>query len=224
MLGAPGCLQRHRRRTGAHEAVINCLRRSNKLPPGGRHHSRQLHPRPGSGVVLDTVIPDANAYQVAATVRCRCTVTTGSATGSRPVPTKVMHRLAWELIPSLHGLYAGGAMMRWSLAPVPYRRRRCRMNGTAPAADVGHGQPRAVPGRPAPAAAGPADAVGPADAAAGLKRGGRPGRRPDPGTSHAGRTYTGTASQHQSQVRRDPRSPFDRGTADPPPVQHHPPP
>jgi hypothetical protein len=47
--GAPGCLQRHRRRAGAHEGGHQLPAPLQQFPAGGRHHPRELPPRPGPG-------------------------------------------------------------------------------------------------------------------------------------------------------------------------------
>lgn len=63
----------------------------------------------GKVTVLDTIVPHAKAYKEAATLRIpvhRHEVKRYSVT---PSACTVMHELAWELIPSLHGVHAGSA-------------------------------------------------------------------------------------------------------------------
>ena len=56
--------------------------------------------------VLDTVVPHAKAYKEAATLRVPVHRHERKRDGVTPSAYTVMHRLAWELIPSLQGVYA----------------------------------------------------------------------------------------------------------------------
>jgi chromosome partitioning related protein ParA len=56
--------------------------------------------------VLDTVVPHAKAYKEAATLRVPVHRHERKREGVTPSAYTVMHRLAWELIPSLQGIYA----------------------------------------------------------------------------------------------------------------------
>jgi chromosome partitioning related protein ParA len=58
--------------------------------------------------VLDTVVPYAKAYKEAATVRVPVHRHEPVRDGTMPSASVVMHRLAWELIPSLLGLESDG--------------------------------------------------------------------------------------------------------------------
>ena len=58
--------------------------------------------------VLDTVVPYAKAYKEAATLRVPVHRHEPVRNGTMPSASAVMHRLAWELIPSLVGLEADG--------------------------------------------------------------------------------------------------------------------
>jgi chromosome partitioning related protein ParA len=86
---------------GPMKAVINCLRRIQQFPPGGGHHPQNFIRAQGRVTVLDTVIPDANAYQAAATEQVPVHRFDRQRGGATPSAYDVMHRLAWELIPSL---------------------------------------------------------------------------------------------------------------------------
>lgn len=59
--------------------------------------------------VLDTVVPHAKAYKEAATLRVPVHRHERKREGVTPSASTVMHQLAWELIPSLQGVYAGAA-------------------------------------------------------------------------------------------------------------------
>jgi chromosome partitioning related protein ParA len=56
--------------------------------------------------VLDTVVPHAKAYKEAATLRVPVHRHERRRAGVTPSACAVMHQLAWELIPSLQGIYA----------------------------------------------------------------------------------------------------------------------
>jgi len=56
--------------------------------------------------VLDTVVPHAKAYKEAATLRIPVHRHERKREGVTPSACTVMHQLAWELIPSLQGVYA----------------------------------------------------------------------------------------------------------------------
>lgn len=56
--------------------------------------------------VLDTVVPHAKAYKEAATLRLPVHRHERKRDGVMPSACAVMHQLAWELIPSLQGVYA----------------------------------------------------------------------------------------------------------------------
>ncbi len=62
--------------------------------------------------VLDTVVPHAKAYKEAATLRLPVHRHERRREGVTPSAYTVMHRLVWELIPSLHGQYAEPAQSR----------------------------------------------------------------------------------------------------------------
>jgi chromosome partitioning related protein ParA len=98
------------------KAVINCLRRSNNSRLVADTIRENFLLAQGRVTMLDTVIPDANAYQAAATAQVpvhRFDRQRGQATASAH---ELMHRLAWELIPSLQGVYAGHPRQHLSLA------------------------------------------------------------------------------------------------------------
>jgi chromosome partitioning related protein ParA len=57
----------------------------------------------GRVTVLDTVVPHAKAYKEAATLRTPVHRHERKREGATPSAYTVMHQLAWELIPSLHG-------------------------------------------------------------------------------------------------------------------------
>ncbi|MCC6319986.1 MAG: ParA family protein [Phycisphaerales bacterium] len=63
----------------------------------------------GRVTVLDTAVPHAKAYKEAATLRLPVHRHERRREGVTPSAYAVMHRLAWELIPSLDGVYADGA-------------------------------------------------------------------------------------------------------------------
>lgn len=56
--------------------------------------------------LLDTVVPHAKAYKEAATLRVPVHRHERKRDGVTPSACTVMHQLAWELIPSLQGVYA----------------------------------------------------------------------------------------------------------------------
>jgi chromosome partitioning related protein ParA len=56
--------------------------------------------------VLETVVPHAKAYKEAATLRMPVHRHERRRDGVMPSAFTVMHHLAWELIPSLQGVYA----------------------------------------------------------------------------------------------------------------------
>ena len=56
--------------------------------------------------VLDTVVPHAKAYKEAATLRMPVHRHERRRDGVTQSAYSVMHQLAWELIPSLQGIYA----------------------------------------------------------------------------------------------------------------------
>ena len=56
--------------------------------------------------VLETVVPHAKAYKEAATLRIPVHRHERKRDGVTPSAYTVMHQLAWELIPSLQGVYA----------------------------------------------------------------------------------------------------------------------
>jgi chromosome partitioning related protein ParA len=56
--------------------------------------------------LLDTVVPHAKAYKEAATLRIPVHRHERRREGPMPSARTVMHHLVWELIPSLHGVYA----------------------------------------------------------------------------------------------------------------------
>ena len=62
--------------------------------------------------VLDTVVPHAKAYKEAATLRIPVHRHERRRDGVMPSASAVMHQLAWELMPSLQGIYAGTARLR----------------------------------------------------------------------------------------------------------------
>jgi chromosome partitioning related protein ParA len=59
----------------------------------------------GRVTVLDTVVPHAKAYKEAATLRIPVHRHERRRDGVMPSARTVMHQLAWELIPSLEGVY-----------------------------------------------------------------------------------------------------------------------
>ena len=60
----------------------------------------------GRVAVLETVVPHAKAYKEAATLRVPVHRHERKREGVTPSACTVMHQLAWELIPSLQGVYA----------------------------------------------------------------------------------------------------------------------
>ena len=62
--------------------------------------------------VLGTVVPHAKAYKEAATLRLPVHRHERRRDGVMPSASDVMHRLAWELIPSLQGVYADAFQLR----------------------------------------------------------------------------------------------------------------
>jgi len=93
---------------GPMKAVINCLRRTNNSRLVADTIRANFLRAQGRVTVLDTVIPDANAYQAAATAQVPVHRFDRQRVGANACPYELMHRLAWELIPSLQGVYAGG--------------------------------------------------------------------------------------------------------------------
>ena len=61
----------------------------------------------GRVTVLNTIVPHAKAYKEAATLRIPVHRHEMRRNGVAPSAHTVMHELVWELIPSLHGVYAG---------------------------------------------------------------------------------------------------------------------
>ncbi len=92
---------------GPMKAVINCLRRSNNSRMVADTIRQNFILMQGKVTVLDTVIPNANAYQAAATEQIPVHRYDRHRSGATPCAYDVMHQLAWELIPSLNGVYAG---------------------------------------------------------------------------------------------------------------------
>ncbi len=92
---------------GPMRAVINCLRRSNNSRMVADTIRQNFIRMQGRVTVLDTVIPDANAYQVAATEQTPVHRHDRHRSGATPSAYDVMHQFAWEVIPSLRGVYAG---------------------------------------------------------------------------------------------------------------------
>ena len=70
----------------------------------------------GRVTVLDTAVPHAKAYKEAATLRIPVHRHERRRDGVTPSAYSVMHALAWELIPSLQGLYADAGNPRRSVA------------------------------------------------------------------------------------------------------------
>ena len=66
--------------------------------------------------VLETVVPHAKAYKEAATLRVPVHRHERKREGPMPSAYAVMHQLAWELIPSLHGVYADAVGRRVAVA------------------------------------------------------------------------------------------------------------
>lgn len=66
--------------------------------------------------VLDTVVPHAKAYKEAATLRIPVHRHERKREGVTPSASTVMHRLAWELIPSLQGVLADSMYARQRIA------------------------------------------------------------------------------------------------------------
>jgi len=95
---------------GPMKAVINCLRRTNNSRLVADTIRANFLRAQGRVTVLDTVIPDANAYQAAATAQVPVHRFERQRVGATVCPYELMHRLAWELIPSLQGVYAGHAV------------------------------------------------------------------------------------------------------------------
>jgi len=60
----------------------------------------------GRVAVLETVVPHAKAYKEAATLRIPVHRHERKRDGPTPSAHAIMHQLAWELIPSLEGVYA----------------------------------------------------------------------------------------------------------------------
>jgi chromosome partitioning related protein ParA len=70
----------------------------------------------GRVTVLQTVVPHAKAYKEAATLRLPVHRHEPRREGSMPSASMVMHRLVWELIPSLSGRLADGQPAPWVAA------------------------------------------------------------------------------------------------------------
>jgi len=66
--------------------------------------------------VLETVVPHAKAYKEAATLRIPVHRHERKREGVTPSASTVMHRLAWELIPSLQGVLADSLYTRQRIA------------------------------------------------------------------------------------------------------------
>ncbi|MCC7082093.1 MAG: ParA family protein [Burkholderiales bacterium] len=66
--------------------------------------------------VLDTVVPHAKAHKEAATLRMPVHRHEPRRDGVTPSAYTVMHRLAWELIPNLRGIYADAVSQRERMA------------------------------------------------------------------------------------------------------------
>ena len=66
--------------------------------------------------VLETVVPHAKAYKEAATLRIPVHRHERKREGVTPSACTVMHQLAWELIPSLQGVYADSIRMQERIA------------------------------------------------------------------------------------------------------------
>ena len=66
--------------------------------------------------VLDTVVPHAKAYKEAATLRIPVHRHERKRDGVTPSACTVMHRLAWELIPSLQGVCADSILRQEKIA------------------------------------------------------------------------------------------------------------
>jgi len=66
----------------------------------------------GRVTVLDTAVPHAKAYKEAATLRVPVHRHERRREGVAPSAYSVMHQLAWELIPSLEGVYADAVYHR----------------------------------------------------------------------------------------------------------------
>lgn len=94
---------------GPMKAVINCLRRTNNSRLVADTIRANFRRARGRVTMLDTVIPDANVYQAAATAQVPVHRFDRQRGGAIACPYAVMHQLAWELIPSLQGIYAGQA-------------------------------------------------------------------------------------------------------------------
>ena len=72
----------------------------------------QFAPLNGRVSVLNTVVPHAKAYKEAATMRIPVHRHERRRRGVTPSACAVMHQLAWELIPSLGGEFAGSFPLR----------------------------------------------------------------------------------------------------------------
>ena len=72
----------------------------------------QFAPLNGRVSVLNTVVPHAKAYKEAATLRIPVHRHERRRRGVTPSACAVMHQLAWELIPSLGGEFAGAFPLR----------------------------------------------------------------------------------------------------------------
>ena len=62
----------------------------------------------GQVTVAETVIPSSVIYKEAATAQVPVHRVERRATPGSVTAAETMHRLVWELVPSLHGVYAGG--------------------------------------------------------------------------------------------------------------------
>jgi chromosome partitioning related protein ParA len=74
--------------------------------------ARELGPEDGRVALLRTAVPHAKAYKEAATLRVPVHVHERRRSGAMPSAWRVMHELAWELIPALRGNVAGGGALR----------------------------------------------------------------------------------------------------------------
>lgn len=72
------------------------------IAAGIREHFIRLN---GQVSVLDTAVPHAKAYKEAATLRMPVHRHERRRNGVMPSASAVMHQLAWELIPTLHGIH-----------------------------------------------------------------------------------------------------------------------
>ena len=70
--------------------------------------AREFAAAPGRVALLHTVVPHAKAYKEAATLRIPVHLHEPRRAGPMPSAGSVMHALAWELMPALHGSLARG--------------------------------------------------------------------------------------------------------------------